>query len=297
MEPLISVVMPVYNGEKYLSEAIESIINQTEIDFEFIIVNDGSTDNSHSIIDKYHRTDHRIKVINQENQGLIPSLNTAIEKAKGKYIARMDADDVSLPLRFEKQLELCEKNNLDICGCHFIVINEKNEKLTKTRVIVDSKLFGIALVRSVPFAHGSVIFNRSFYLKNKLFYGNTNYSKAEDYALWCQFYECNATFGNVDDYLFKYRNVNGSLSSDKYNLIHASCISSRFIDENEIRILSEIKVIDFKECKLLFKNIAYFLISTLHNGFFKKVTIMRKLPIHIIFSAFLSKLLIFLRQL
>lgn len=94
--PTISVVISVYNGEKYLSEAIESVLNQTYKDFEFIIINDGSTDNSLEIIKKYQNQDERIVLISRENKGLVSSLNEGIEKAKGKYIARMDADDICL---------------------------------------------------------------------------------------------------------------------------------------------------------------------------------------------------------
>ena len=103
--PMISVVMPVYNAEKYLDEAIKSILVQTCKDFEFIIINDGSNDKSLEIIEKYNIQDERIVLINRENRGLIASLNEGIEKTKGRYIARMDADDISLPDRFEKQIE------------------------------------------------------------------------------------------------------------------------------------------------------------------------------------------------
>lgn len=293
--------MPVYNGEKYLREAIESILNQTAGCFEFIIVNDGSTDSSPLIIEEYKRNDNRIKVVTQKNQGLIASLNTAIGEARGKYIARMDADDISLPKRFEKQVDLCEKYGLDLCGCHFNVIDELSRSISSVLTLTDSRFFGVALIRSVPFAHGSVLFNREFYLKNKLSYGNTKYPKAEDYALWCQFYVHNARFGNVDDFLFNYRDVSGSLSSNKYNLIHASKISSVFMLENECKILCEIDKIDFisksDSYRVLLKNIAYFGISRLNNMFFKKITILRKLSMYVILRALISKSLVFIRAL
>ena len=107
--PLITVLMPVYNGEKYLQQAIESILKQTFTDFEFLIINDGSTDNSENIILSYD--DSRIRYIkNEENLRLIRTLNKGIELAKGKYIARMDCDDISLPYRFEKQLKEFQNN-------------------------------------------------------------------------------------------------------------------------------------------------------------------------------------------
>ena len=99
MSELISVILPVYNGEKYLKESIESILNQTYTNFEFIIIDDGSKDSSLEIIKEYEKEDERIIVISRENKGLVASLNEGIATAKGKYIARMDADDVSLSER------------------------------------------------------------------------------------------------------------------------------------------------------------------------------------------------------
>lgn len=119
--PSISVLMPVYNCEKYLRESIESILNQTYDDFEFIIVNDGSTDNSIEIIKAYH--DDRIVFINQQHKGLIYSLNHGLQKAKASYIARMDGDDIALPERLFTQLSFMNKHH-DIgvlgTGCLFI---------------------------------------------------------------------------------------------------------------------------------------------------------------------------------
>ncbi len=114
--PLISVVMPVYNSEKYLEEAINSILNQTFTDFEFIILNDGSTDKTEDIILSY--SDSRILYIkNKTNLQIVKTLNKGIELASGKYIARMDSDDISSPERFEKLIEFMENNHeIDICS-------------------------------------------------------------------------------------------------------------------------------------------------------------------------------------
>lgn len=106
----ISVVMSVYNGERYLPLAIESVLKQTFKDFEFIIVDDGSTDRSLEIIRKYEKNDSRIRVLVQENHGLAAALNNGIAMAKGKYIARMDDDDISLPNRFELQYGFMESH-------------------------------------------------------------------------------------------------------------------------------------------------------------------------------------------
>ena len=109
--PLISVILPVYNGEKHLSECIESILSQTFQDFEFIIVDDASTDNTPQLLKEYAKKDTRIKIVTHSiNQKQTVAANTACKYAKGKYIARMDADDIALPNRFIKQVTFLEEN-------------------------------------------------------------------------------------------------------------------------------------------------------------------------------------------
>lgn len=114
--PKISVLMSIYNTpENFLREAIESILNQTYTDFEYIIINDGSTNNVDEVVSSYN--DSRIVYVKQENQGLIKSLNTAIAISKGEYLARMDSDDISIATRFEEQINLLENNpQIGVCG-------------------------------------------------------------------------------------------------------------------------------------------------------------------------------------
>lgn len=106
----VSVIMAVYNGERFLAEAIESILRQTFTDFEFLIMNDGSTDRTQEILEKYRKKDNRIKVFVQENKGLAQSLNFLIKQTKGEYIARMDADDISLPKRLYLQVKYLDQH-------------------------------------------------------------------------------------------------------------------------------------------------------------------------------------------
>ena len=106
----ISVIVPAYNAEKYIKEAVDSILNQTFADFECIVINDGSNDTTLSILQAYN--DSRLKIISRENRGLVATLNEGLDIAQGEYIARMDADDISLPTRFEKQVEFLD-NNVD----------------------------------------------------------------------------------------------------------------------------------------------------------------------------------------
>ena len=233
--PMISVVMPVYNAENYLEEAIESILKQTYKNFEFIIIDDGSTDRSLEIAEKYKNQEERIVLISRENRGLITSLNEGIERAQGKYIARMDADDISLPQRFEKQLELMEKKDADICGSHFHIINEHGNYIDSHIVPLDFNQFLIHLSITTPFAHPSVIIKKDFLVKNKLTYGFSKYKNAEDYALWIEMWEKKAKFVNVNSFLIKYRNFTESLSKkNKKNLSKDSIeLSKEFILANE----------------------------------------------------------------
>src|SRR5688572_1551532 len=111
MLPVISVLMSVYNGASYLPESVESILAQTFTDFEFIIIDDCSVDETPQILNTYAQGDSRIRIIrNPENKGLTASLNIGLAEAQGKYVARQDADDISLPQRFEKQIQSLEGN-------------------------------------------------------------------------------------------------------------------------------------------------------------------------------------------
>lgn len=122
IQPLISVVLPVYNVEKYIGEAMDSILNQTIQDFEILIIDDCSTDNTILVAEAYN--DNRIKIIRKErNLGLIHSLNLGFSIAKGKYIARMDGDDVSIPERFTAQVKFLEENGgIIVCGTTYSII-------------------------------------------------------------------------------------------------------------------------------------------------------------------------------
>lgn len=158
--PLISVVMPVYNAELYLDEAIQSITNQTYKKFEFIIINDGSTDKSLEIIKKYKDEYSRIVLISRENKGLVFSLNEGISKAKGKYIARMDADDISLSTRLEEQVAFMEENQeIGVCGSWVEVFGD-NRKNTIWKMPKSNEELKTRLLFSVPVAHPSVMMRK-----------------------------------------------------------------------------------------------------------------------------------------
>ncbi len=178
--------MSVYNSEKYLQEAVDSILNQTFKDFEFIIINDGSTDRTKEILESYQ--DHRIILINQENMGLTKSLNKGISLAKGEYIARQDADDISLPERLEKQLEFLERyNNITLLGTAVKIIDEKGIYIHTRKYPIDYSSIRKFIKKDNPFSHGSVMFRRKCFLEmggyREIFF------IAQDYDLWLRFAE------------------------------------------------------------------------------------------------------------
>jgi glycosyltransferase involved in cell wall biosynthesis len=232
-KPIVSVIMPVYNAEKYLNEAIESILNQTFKDFEFIIVNDGSTDNSLNIIEKYKNQDDRIKVINRENRGLIYSLNEAIMKSSGIYIARMDSDDISLPTRFEEQVNILEQNKeVEVVGCHYNIIDNSGNIRKQHRVPLSTEDIFFNLFYSTPFAHPSVMIKKEI-LINNLYSDNIETSAVEDYELWTRIYNKN-NFFNIDKCLFSYRIYGESFSDTKKKKMYKSgmIVSKHFFKKN-----------------------------------------------------------------
>lgn len=208
--PLVSVVMSVYNGEKYLGEAIKSVLNQSYSNFEFIIVNDGSADKSLSIIQSY--TDKRIVLIeNKENKGLIYSLNKGLEIAKGEYIARMDADDICLPERFKWQVKEFQENpNAMIVGSDYYLL--KGGKNTYIKNSNDSDFQKAILLFTPCFCHPTVMIKNVF--KERNIYYDRDFLHAEDYKLWTDLY----VFGeylNVSRPLLKYRHHSSQISNQK----------------------------------------------------------------------------------
>jgi glycosyltransferase involved in cell wall biosynthesis len=200
--PKISVVMSVYNADKYLKDSIESILSQTFTDFEFIIINDGSTDKSFEILKYYENKDSRIKIISRENKGLIYSLNEGIKLAKGEYIARMDADDISYPDRFKIQLDYIKENNLILCGTWANIINEFGEKTGEMTYPPKSEKIKIFGLLHNPFIHSSLIFKKDIF--DKVGGYNPAFKHIEDYELWTRIMFKYKT-DNIEENLLQYR--------------------------------------------------------------------------------------------
>ena len=204
--PKISVLMSVHNDEQYLNAAIESIIFQTYANFQFIIINDASTDNSFNIINSYD--DERIiKINNKKKLGLTKSLNIGLNYANGEFIARMDADDISKTDRFEKQIIFLKKNEtIDAVGGQKINIDH-NEKMLKPnyRYPLTDELIKWELYFEVPFCHPTIMIRKNIFKKIGSY--NENYLFAQDFEFWKRMVINNCTLANLDDEILYYRKV------------------------------------------------------------------------------------------
>lgn len=205
--PKVSVLMAVYNGEKYLREAMDSILGQTFTDFEFIIVDDGSTDRSYHIVSSYG--DGRIRVVrNPANLGLISSLNKGIEHCRGEYIARMDCDDRSLPERLSKQVAFMDSHpNIGASGTWVTHIDREGRATGVTRTPVGARM-ACDFWRPPPLMHPTAIIRRPHLQR---FRYDAEALDAEDYDLWLRLIK-EHRLDNLPEYLLEYRMHDESVS-------------------------------------------------------------------------------------
>lgn len=211
---MISVVMSVYNAEKYLKEAIESVLNQTYQNFELIIVNDCSSDGSVVILQDYQKRYECINLIhNESNLGLTKNLNLALSIAKGEYIARMDADDVCDIERFQKQIDFLNKNeSIDILGTFTYDVDGDGKTIRSRTVPVTHNEIMTMLPKLSPIVHPSVMFRRERLAKIGFY--NPKYRTSQDLEMWFRAAGAGLKFHNIPEYLFKYR-VDGDFLARK----------------------------------------------------------------------------------
>ena len=204
MMPEISVIMSVYNGETYLEEAVESIINQTFLDWELVIINDCSTDSTSKILADFALKDERIKVhTNEINLRLPASLNKAISLCKGKYIARMDADDICLPDRLEKQYRFMEENSdVALSSCRFMTVNNGVYMSGGAGGKCDNEALTALLLVANPILHPGVIAKAEVM---KSFGYDTTLTCTEDLELWTRIAAANMKMAILPEYLMIYR--------------------------------------------------------------------------------------------
>ncbi len=198
----VSVLLPVYNCEKYAADAIDSILTQSFDDFELIIVNDGSTDRSDEIVRSY--TDQRIVYLeNDQNVGLVRSLNSGLSIARGVFIARMDADDISFPGRFEKQVSyLHDHPEIGVLGTAIQVINTEGRTISSCRFPANHDLIAWSLCFRNPIVHPSAMMRRETLINNGGY--PIELIIPEDYFLW-HLLISKTKFANIPDILIKYR--------------------------------------------------------------------------------------------
>ena len=193
--------MSVYNASKFLNEAIESILNQTYKNFEFIIIDDGSTDNSTQIIEKYKKIDERIVFIeNEKNVGLTKNLNKAIKLSTSDYIARMDADDISDVKRLEKQIKFLQENkDISIVGSCAKYINSKGEVEENIDVPENYEEIRNMIYKVNPLIHPSVMFKKEDIISIGMY--NEELRKVQDYDLWFRAVANNLKMHNIQESL------------------------------------------------------------------------------------------------
>lgn len=242
LSPAVSVVMSVYNGEDHLAESIESILNQTFRNFEFIIVNDGSNDSTMDILNAYAKKDPRIRLITQKNSGLAKALNRGIRLSRADLIARQDADDVSLPERLEKQLQLFDSvRNLVLCGTWFEEVDEGGGKKLRAYPCDNTTLKDNVLYAN-NFCHPSVMFKKGVFMACNGY--DESFLTAQDFDLWIRL-SCFGSLANVSEKLVIKRIGFGSTVSWKKRrdklLVVSKIVKKHFIHRKSIDWIKFIK--------------------------------------------------------
>lgn len=204
---LVSVLLPVFNGEKYIAEAVDSILCQTFHNFELLIIDDGSTDNTLTILKNYQNQDSRIRLITRENKGLIATLNEGIDLVRGKWVVRMDSDDIAMPNRIERQLYWIEQTGADLAGSWVKFFGSWDRRVW--RGYQSDEAIKIDMMFKCPFVHPSVMM-RSKLIK-QLKYDPAS-EKAEDYDLWIRAAFEGWKMINVPEVLLKYRKHSSQVS-------------------------------------------------------------------------------------
>lgn len=205
--PLVTVLMPVYNAQEFVGSAIQSILNQTYGNFELLIIDDGSTDNSSAIIHSFE-DDRIVYVKNETNLKLITTLNKGLDLAKGKYIARLDADDLAMETRIEEQVNFMEQNpQVGLSGTWYEAFGSVNS--IGRNPTTDAEIRYMSFYQC-PIIHPSTIFRTSVIRENNLSY-NMDFPHAEDYELWGRFSEV-SELANIPKVLFRYRLHDANIS-------------------------------------------------------------------------------------
>lgn len=199
--PLVTVSMPAFNSERYIAEAIESVLAQTYINYELIIVDDGSTDGTREVINRYE--DSRIiKIFSEENQGLIATRNKIASIARGKYLALLDADDRAFPDRLQLQVDFLESDAADICGADHWTLNQESGIMKSSKQRHSNADVNALLAVCSPLCNPAVMGRLEIF---KAFPYKSTYKHAEDYCLWTEIALAGYRFANIKKKLIIYR--------------------------------------------------------------------------------------------
>lgn len=263
----ISIGIPIYNAEKYLENAIKSVLNQTYTKWELLLVDDGSTDHSLNIAKKYEKFDSRIRVIHDGKNKKLPSrLNQIIHESKYDFIARMDADDIMHPQRLEKQIRILTEENYDLVSSSYYTIDSQ-DNVVSSRIIVKEQLaINDFLNGNYYILHPSIMARKQWYLENSY---NPEFDRAEDYELWFRSIINNKlNIKILKEQLMFYREE-GSVSKNK------QLLSYKATDAMLNKYKSDLGSVKFLKAKLrnFFK---IFIYSFFYNGFLQKILLERR---------------------
>ncbi len=236
-QPHVSVSMPAYNAEIYIAESIESVLNQNYQNFELLICDDGSTDQTLEIIKSYERKDPRIKVFSmRENIGLASVRNFISNKAQGKYIALLDSDDLCTPDRFDEQVKVLESGVCDVCASEYYTLDMSNgKKRARHRYESDADLKALLTIYN-PICNSTAMMSRELMVKFP--YQDNLKGGPEDYDLWVNLAIAGYRFKTIKKPLVTYRLHAGQISKQKEDLM------IRLFDESRLRYIQHLGLSD-----------------------------------------------------
>lgn len=267
MSPLVSILMPVYNTAPYLKEAMDSILSQTFKDFELIVLNDCSPDNADEILDMYN--DPRIvRYKGERNMGLSNVLNAGMDMARGKYIARMDSDDISLPNRLEVQVKYMEEHpDIDLCSCGMKMFGAKDDVWIRD---ADPEKVKVTALFFSPILHASSIWKKESFDKYGLRF-RQEMVPAEDYDMWCRALSKGLKLVNLPNVLYRYR-IHPSQATTQTEKSRLKC---REIQQEYMKDV--LPTLSKKNREAFPKKKLPIFIANLKDGYFDKIILAKRL--------------------
>jgi len=262
---MISIIVSIYNSDKTLVSMIDSVLYQTYKNFELILINDGSKDNSSNIIKKYLKKDKRIVLIDKENSGLTKSLNIGLKRVKGDYIARLDADDIWKKDKLEKQMKFLEENkDYFLVGTAYDEIDEEGSVIyvnQRTKLLITDNIIRENIVKFNPFLHSSVLFRKE--ILDTIGFYNEKFKYTQDYEYWIRIMS-KYKVANIDETLASRRYSNDMISikkekEQKMYAIKAKLLAIKLLDKSIV------------EYKYLIKDILIYVLPQIVVNLIRKI--------------------------